>query len=61
MLTLAKIAVINFLAFLLVIWIINSGTNEKDVTQSTRVFIGAWWAITLFLWFVTVAWFIWTL
>lgn len=61
MLTLAKIAVINFLAFLLVTWVINSGTNEKDLSQSTRIFIGTWWAITLFLWFVTAAWFIWNL
>ncbi len=61
MLILAKIAVINFLAFLLVAWVINSCTNEKDLSQSTRIFIGTWRVITLFLWFVTAAWFIWSL
>lgn len=61
MLTLAKIAVINFLAFLLVIWLVKSAVSKEGVSLNTGAFMGVWMVVSLLLWFATVAWFIWSL
>lgn len=61
MLTLAKIAVINFLAFLLVTLIVRATAGKKDVSLATGAFMGVWVIVSLLLGFATVAWFIWSL
>ena len=56
MITLAKIAVINFLAFLLVSWLVKPAVGKKDVSLNTGAFMGAWLLGTIFLlWFTATA------
>ncbi len=60
MLILAKIAVINFFAFMLVLWF-RKAIGKKEVSLNTGVFLVVWMAVSALLLFVTVAWFIWSL
>lgn len=61
MFTLVKIAVINLLVFLLVVWLTSLISNEKGVSLNTRAFIGLWWLVTVLFGCVTFMLFIWNL